>query len=126
MKYLAIVAATLAMTGCAATPISPAPRAAPSEDVAMISRNSKYKPAVLVAPNHPREAKYQEGWVVVEFELSDEGKVVDPRVYDSSPEGVFDAIAVLAVSKWYYFARTVQEAKDDGVTTHRRLIVFDL
>jgi TonB family protein len=42
------------------------------------------------------------GWVLLSFTVSSEGRVRDIRILDASPKGVFEENAVLAVSKWRY------------------------
>lgn len=41
-------------------------------------------------------------WVVLEFEVTDSGRVEDPRVLDSCPPGKFDAEALKAIRKFRY------------------------
>jgi protein TonB len=42
------------------------------------------------------------GWVMVDFEISNEGKVVDPLVLDSDPPFVFEGAALAATRTWVY------------------------
>jgi protein TonB len=42
------------------------------------------------------------GWVLLSFTVSSEGRVKDIRILDASPKGVFEENAVLAASKWRY------------------------
>lgn len=42
------------------------------------------------------------GWVLLSFTVTSEGRVKDIRVLDASPKGVFEENAVLAASKWRY------------------------
>lgn len=42
------------------------------------------------------------GWVLVEFTVTAEGKVIDPVVLDSSPVGTFEQSAKEAIVKWRY------------------------
>lgn len=43
-----------------------------------------------------------EGFVQLGFDISTEGKPVNIKVIKSEPEGVFDAPAICALSKWKY------------------------
>lgn len=61
------------------------------------------KPLIRVAPRYPQAcaAKGVEGVVLVEFDVTAEGNVVNPRVISSS-NSCFDRAAVKAVSGWKY------------------------
>ena len=43
-----------------------------------------------------------DGWVLLSFTVTSEGRVKDIRVLDASPKGVFEENAVLAATKWRY------------------------
>lgn len=66
-------------------------------------------PLVRVPPQYPPNAlsRGTEGWVQVEFDISETGAVLDPRVIDSDPPRTFDRYALRAVSQWKYKPRTV-------------------
>ena len=68
-----------------------------------------YLPIVRVAPQYPRRALINdvEGWVVVEFTVTPQGTVTNPRVVSEDPEGVFDEVAINAVLKFRYKPRVV-------------------
>jgi periplasmic protein TonB len=55
-------------------------------------------------PVYPPEARAEgvEGYVVVRYDVDDEGRVLNARVVESSPDGVFDQAAVRAVSSWRF------------------------
>lgn len=55
-------------------------------------------------PVCPRRALARgiEGWVQVQFTISETGAVLDPIVVDSSPKEIFDEAAIKAVSGWRY------------------------
>lgn len=67
-------------------------------------------PDVEAMPIHIVKAKYpllarlrnQEGWVQVHFNVSPEGKVIDPVVVASSQPEIFDEAALEAISQWRY------------------------
>jgi TonB family protein len=71
------------------------------------------KPLVRVEPDYPAEAARSgiQGWVALEFMASKQGRVEDPRVIASAPEGYFEAAALEAVGKWTY-----EPEKFDGAT----------
>lgn len=55
-------------------------------------------------PVYPAEARAEgiEGVVVVEYRVSAEGEVLEPRVVRARPPGVFDQAALNAVRTWRY------------------------
>jgi periplasmic protein TonB len=55
-------------------------------------------------PVYPSEARAEgvEGHVVVRYDVDDQGRVLNARVVESSPGGVFDEAAVRAVSSWRF------------------------
>lgn len=61
-------------------------------------------PLVRINPDYPQRALSRgiEGWVQVQFTISETGAVIDPIVVESSPKGMFDDAAIKAVSRWRY------------------------
>ncbi|MEQ3652421.1 MAG: energy transducer TonB, partial [Glaciecola sp.] len=59
---------------------------------------------VRIAPNYPLEASQEgvEGYVVLNFTVTSQGKVRGIEVVESSPVGVFDDAATKALAKWRY------------------------
>jgi protein TonB len=59
-------------------------------------------------PDYPRKAARagQEGWVKLEFTVTKDGKVKDPRVISSRPRRVFDRSAIKAIKRWRFRPRT--------------------
>jgi protein TonB len=47
----------------------------------------------------------QEGWVTLEFTVTETGAVIDPWVTDAEPADVFDAAAIAAVRQWRFKPR---------------------
>jgi len=74
-------------SGCAATPQDRGPEFVRGEGLV-----------------YPEDAKARgiEGYVVVEYGISESGEVVSPRVVASDPAGIFDAAALQAVAGWHY------------------------
>jgi periplasmic protein TonB len=63
------------------------------------------------------------GFVVVQYTITEQGRVTDVAVVESSPMGMFDSAAQSAVRKWLYEPR-----KEDGVavsTTGKARLVFE-
>jgi protein TonB len=61
-------------------------------------------PLVRINPEYPPRAQSRgiEGWVQVQFTISETGSVIDAVVVDASPKGVFDDAAIKAISRWRY------------------------
>ena len=68
------------------------------------------EPVVMPEPTYPQGAfrNRVEGWVEVEFTVTERGSTRDLLVVASEPQGVFDAAAVAAVGTWTYRPRVVQ------------------
>lgn len=65
-------------------------------------------PLVRVEPVYPPPALRRglEGWVKLQFDVSGTGAVMNARVVDARPRGVFDQAALQAVARWRYYPRT--------------------
>lgn len=74
-------------------------------------------PIVRIAPQYPRQAAMAriEGWVEVEFTITETGSVEDARVLRARPPRVFDREALRAIQRWKFKPRIV-----DGVPVARR------
>lgn len=74
-------------------------------------------PIVRINPIYPREAamKGTEGWVKIEFTITEVGTVKSPKVIDSKPARVFNREAIRAILKWKFKPRVI-----DGVAVERR------
>ena len=83
--------------------------------------DGEYLPIVKVAPQYPRRALSRgiEGYAVIEYTVTKQGTVRDPRVVESKPEGVFDKAAVKSASRYKYKPRVVdgQPVEVPGVRT---------
>src|SRR3954468_5303468 len=81
-------------------------------------------PLVRVPPDYPPGLN-AEGWVKVQYSISETGSVRDAFVVDSSPKGVFDAAALKAIARWRYAPKI-----EGGVAVERvgiqTLIRFEL
>ena len=83
-------------------------------------------PLVRVPPQYPIRASERgiEGWVVLEFTITETGTVRNPVVLDAQPKRIFDRAAIQALRKWKYRPRVI-----DGVPVPRVekvRLVFDL
>ena len=74
-------------------------------------------PVVVIRPMYPREAAIAgtEGWVKVEFTITETGEVKDPRVVDAKPARIFNREAIRAILKWKFKPRVI-----DGVAVERQ------
>lgn len=74
-------------------------------------------PVVVIRPMYPREAALAgiQGWVKVEFTITEVGTVKEPRVVDARPPRVFNREAIRAISKWKFKPRVVE-----GIAVERR------
>ena len=74
-------------------------------------------PVVVIRPMYPREAAISgtEGWVKVEFTITEAGTVKDPRVIEANPPRIFNREAIRAILKWKFKPRVI-----DGVAVERR------
>jgi|GEM_PF-4808729 len=68
-------------------------------------------PLTIQEPVYPPDALEEgiEGWVLLEFDILPNGKVENPRVIDSSPEGLFDDAALEAIKGNTYKPKVVGE-----------------
>jgi protein TonB len=83
-------------------------------------------PLVRINPQYPRDAAMNgiEGYVTLEFTITETGGVRDPRVLDARPPRVFDREAIRAILRWKFKPRVV-----DGEAVARRAtqtITFNL
>ncbi len=76
-------------------------------------------PLVKIAPRYPRKAALagKEGWVKVEFTVTELGTVANVKVVDSKPRRLFDRAAKKAILKWKFKPRIV-----DGKPVPRRAV----
>lgn len=78
-------------------------------------------PIVTIAPNYPRKALIAkiEGWVDVEFTITELGTVVNPKVVDSKPARIFDREAMRAILKYKFKPKVVDGTAMTQVATQR-------
>jgi protein TonB len=73
-------------------------------------------PLVRIPPQYPPRAASRgiEGWVQVQFTITETGAVKDPTVVDADPEGLFDEAALRSIVRWRYNPKV-----EDGVAVER-------
>jgi protein TonB len=99
---------------------APAPAPAPPAPVDVIPAKILKRVTPVVSADVPRKTK---GFVVVKFEIGENGRVTEVAVVESTPAGVFDDAATTAVRKWVYEPR-----KENGVpvaSQAKARLVFD-
>ena len=71
---------------------------------------------VRVDPQYPIRAADRgvEGWVELEFTISESGAVKEAKVIAAKPKGVFNRAALRAIKRWKYNPKV-----EDGVAVER-------
>lgn len=89
--------------------------------------DGEYLPIIKVAPMYPRSAAQRgiQGFVVLEFTVTELGTVQDPQVISAEPEGVFNRAAIDAALKFKYKPKIV-DGKAVAVPGVRNIIRFEL
>jgi TonB family protein len=101
-----------------APPGAPAPKPPAAVDVTPAKILKRVTP--VVGSDVPRKAS---GYVIVKFDIGDNGRVANVAVVESTPPGIFDDAALTAVRKWVYEPR-----KENGVAVSSQAkarLVFD-
>jgi len=75
----------------------------------MVKMDSALTPMVRIKPLYPSRAKRMgtEGYVKVELDVNAEGYVVNIKILESVPNGVFDKSVKKALRKWKFRPKTV-------------------
>ena len=94
---------------------------------ALSASDGEYLPIVKVAPLYPESAAERgiEGYVLLEFTVTETGATADPVVLESQPSGIFDDAAKKAVLKFKYKPR-IENGRPVRVTGVRHVITFKL
>ena len=109
--------------------VAPGPYVPPKRDPDHLNfiQDGEYLPITRVQPIYPRRALTRgiEGYVLLEFVVTETGTVSDPVVLLADPPGYFDRAALNAVLKFKYKPRVVDGIAMDvpGVRTR---IVFEI
>lgn len=86
-------------------------------------------PLVRINPDYPPRAlsRGTEGWVQVQFTITETGSVTDAIVVDAMPKGVFDDAAIKAILRWKYNPKIegAQAVARKGVQTILRFQLED-
>jgi len=103
-----------------AMPPAAAPAQAVPAPVDVVPAKIVKRVTPMVSADVPRKTK---GFVVVRFEVGENGRVSNVAVVESTPPGVFDDAAITAVRKWVYEPR-----RENGVAVSsqsKARLVFD-
>ena len=83
--------------------------------------DGEYLPIVKVAPQYPRRALSRgvEGYVILEYTVTKQGTVIEPKIIEAQPENVFDQAAIKSALRYKYKPRIVngQAITVSGVRT---------
>lgn len=79
-------------------------------DASGLSHGTMAKPVRRYAPEYPRDElnRGRAGWVKLSFVVTEEGRVIDPIVEDSSGSPRFEEAALKVVRKWRYEPATLE------------------
>lgn len=94
---------------------------------ALSASDGEYLPIVKVAPMYPESAASRgiEGYVLLEFTVTETGATANPVVIEAQPAGVFDDAAKKAVLKFKYKPR-IENGRPISVSGVRHVITFKL
>lgn len=94
---------------------------------ALSASDGEYLPIVKVAPMYPDSAASRgiEGYVLLEFTVTETGATADPVVIEAQPQGIFDDAAKKAVLKFKYKPR-IDNGRPMRVPGVRQVITFKL
>lgn len=89
--------------------------------------DGEYLPIMKVQPNYPQRALARgiEGFVMLEFVVTENGNVRDPVVVEAQPPGIFDGAAIQAALKFKYKPKIV-DGEPVAVSGVRNKITFEL
>jgi len=95
-------------------------------DASPMATEGDIVPLVRIDPRYPTRALRAgiEGEVIVEFTINPDGSVVEPRILESRPTGVFDRQVLRAIKRWKFSPRV-----ENGVAVARlatQVINFEL
>ena len=78
-------------------------------------------PIVTIQPNYPRKAAIAkiEGWVEMQFTITEGGTVINPKVVNSKPVRIFDREAIRAILKYKFKPKVVDGVAQTQVATQR-------
>jgi len=130
MKFIILVFTSLFIFGCVTTGggIIPPPKDKP-ELKSFLPENRPFNWRLYSGgqPAYPQRELYYgiTGWVAVKFDVTEDGKVINTRVVDSSPDKVFDRSAVESISRRTY-TYTGVSGVPEGFLGAAAIVNFDI
>ena len=99
--------------------------ALPSDVIAAC--DGDYSATKSAAPSYPRRAESRgiEGYAVVQFTITTEGKIENIEVIESEPKGVFDRSAIKAVNN-HQFDPCIENGQTVEITDKKLKFTFKL
>ncbi|MEE4173237.1 MAG: energy transducer TonB [Xanthomonadales bacterium] len=84
-------------------------------------------PIVRINPMYPRDAQIRglEGWVKLEFTITEVGTVKNPKVLEADPPRVFNREALRAILKWKFKPRVVEGVAVERTATQTLEFTLD-
>ncbi|MDA9905238.1 TonB family protein [Hyphomicrobiales bacterium] len=91
------------------------------------STDADVLPILKVPPQYPRRATQRgiEGWVLLEFTVTETGAVINERVVDADPPGIFNRSALAMIKKWKYKPK-IKKGKAVQLEGVRHSIIYEL
>jgi len=91
------------------------------------STDADVLPIVKVPPQYPRTASIKgiEGWVLLEFTVTETGATINPKVIDADPPGIFNESALRMIKKWK-FKPKIESGKAIQREGVQHLITYEL
>ena len=88
---------------------------------------SEYLPIVKANPKYPRRAQTRgiEGYVILEYQVDESGRAIDPKVIEAKPRGTFDKAAIEA-AKLYRYLPKIKDGQPVAVGGVKTRITFEM
>ena len=88
---------------------------------------SEYLPIVKANPKYPRKAQTRgiEGYVILEYQVDQSGRAIDPKVIEAKPRGTFDKAAIEA-AKLYRYLPEIKDGQPVAVSGVKTRITFKM
>ena len=81
-------------------------------------------PLFVMQPKYPvfPDGERPAGWALVEFTVTTDGRVLNPRIIESKPGRVFDQVTLDVTPKWRFRPKVVEGTRVDQDKTRVRLV----
>ena len=81
-------------------------------------------PLYVMQPKYPvfQDGTRPAGWALVEFTVTTDGKVLNPRIIESKPGRVFDQVTLDVAPKWRFKPKVIDEQRVNQEKTRVRLV----